>query len=76
VTFLQIANKWYVRSPGWKLTNDGQLFDMSDAPFSEKLVPTGKESADARAARKKLQAVLDQLNPGQLKAAPKFEHNG
>lgn len=75
-TFLQIADKWYVRSPGWKLNNEGQLFDMSDAPFAEKLVPRGKETDEARAARKKLQAVLDELNPGQLKAAPKFEHEG
>lgn len=75
-TFIQIADKWYARSPGWKLNNDGQLFDMSDAPFSEKLVLPGKETAEARAARKKLQAVLDELNPGQLKAAPKFEHEG
>ena len=53
-----------------------EFFDMSDAPFSEKLVPPGKESAEAKAARKKLRAVLDELNPGQLKAAPKVEHKG
>jgi arylsulfatase A len=74
--FMQIANKWYARNRGWKLNNDGQLFDMSDAPFSEKLIPPGAESEQARAARKELQAVLDELNPGQLKAAPKFEHKG
>ncbi len=73
-TFIQIADKWYARNSGWKLNNDGQLFDMSDAPFSEKLVLPGEESEEAKLARKKLQAVLDGLNPGQLKAAPKFEH--
>jgi len=75
-TFIQIANKWYVRSDKWKLYNDGRLFDMSDAPFVEKPVPAGKESPEAKAARKQLQAVLDELNPGQLKAAPKVEHEG
>ena len=74
--FMQIADKWYARNAGWKLNNDGQLFDMSDAPFSEKLVPPGKESAEAMTARKKLQDVLEELNPGQLKAAPKVEHKG
>jgi arylsulfatase A len=74
--FVQVADRWYARSSGWKLYNDGQLFDMSDAPFSEKLVPPGTESDEAKAARQKLQAVLTELNPGVLKAAPKFEHEG
>ena len=72
--FMQLADRWYARSSGWKLYNDGQLFDMSDAPFSEKLVPAGTESDAANAARRKLQAVLTELNPGILKAGPKFEH--
>ncbi len=74
--FVQIADKWYARSAGWKLYNDGQLFDMSDAPFSEKLVRPANEGPEAKAARKLLQSALDELNPGQLKAAPKFEHKG
>ena len=74
--YAQIANRWYARSDKWKLYNDGKLFDMSDAPFVEKPVPPGKESDEAKAARKQLQAVLDELNPGQLKAAPKVEHKG
>jgi arylsulfatase A len=74
--FAQIANRWYVRGDKWKLYNDGKLFDMSDAPFVEKPVPAGTESQEAKAARKKLQAALDELNPGQLKAAPKVEHKG
>ena len=72
--YVQIANRWYARSDAWKLYNDGQLFDMSDAPFAEKLVPAEKESAAVKAARQKLQAVLAELNPGQLKAEPKFQH--
>jgi len=57
------AAEWYVREQGWKLTHDGKLFDMSDAPFAEKPVTTegGNEAADA--ARQRLQAVLDKLKP-------------
>jgi len=72
--FVQLADRWYARSAGWKLYNDGRLCDMSDAPFSEKPVPPDQQTPAARAARQQLQAVLDELNPGQLKAAPKFEH--
>jgi arylsulfatase A len=61
--FLQLANKWYTREAGWKLTQAGELFDMSDAPFSEKLVAADTKDAAAIAARKRLQAALDQLNP-------------
>lgn len=57
------AAEWYVREQGWKLTHNGELFDMSDAPFVEK--PVNKENADelANAARQRLQAVLAELNP-------------
>ncbi len=57
------APEWYVREQGWKLTHDGQLFDMSDAPFVEKPVPAEAASEAARAARQRLQAVLDKLKP-------------
>ena len=36
---------------------------MSDAPFAEKLVAADTKDAAALAARKRLQAALDQLNP-------------
>ncbi len=61
--FLQLANKWYTREAGWKLTQAGELFDMSDAPFAEKLIAADTKDAAAIAARKRLQAALDQLNP-------------
>ena len=54
---------WYVADRQWKLNQAGELFDLSDAPFTEKLVaPAGAPSA-AVAARARLQAALDQLNP-------------
>jgi arylsulfatase A len=61
--YIQLAAMWYVREKGWKLNQKGELFDMSDAPFSEKLVPVESTDAEALAARKRLQVALDQLNP-------------
>jgi arylsulfatase A len=57
------APQWYVRNLGWKLTHRGELFDMSDAPFVEKLVNAADASDAAASARGQLQAVLDKLDP-------------
>jgi len=54
---------WYVRETSWKLNQAGELFDMSHSPFEEKLVPADTEGPEAKAARKRLQAALNQLNP-------------
>jgi arylsulfatase A len=48
---------WYVRNQGFKLNEKGELFDMAEAPFVEKPVTNEPE-------RLKLQAILDELNPG------------
>lgn len=61
--FLQLARMWYVREAGWKLNQAGELFDMSEAPFSEKLVPLDTNNLAAIAARKRLKTALDALNP-------------
>jgi arylsulfatase A len=61
--FVQLARMWYVADRKWKLTQAGELFDLSDAPFTEKLVPADTKDAAAIAARKRLQAALDTLNP-------------
>ena len=60
--FIQLARQWYVRDARWKLNQEGALFDMSQAPFAETQV-TGTNDKAAIAARKKLQAALDKLNP-------------
>jgi len=54
---------WYVRSMNWKLNEKGELYDMSGAPFEEKLVPADTTDPVAQAERVKLQAALDKLNP-------------
>jgi arylsulfatase A-like enzyme len=61
--FVQLGVGWYVREQGFKLTQSGALFDMADAPFAEKPVAQDTQDAAALAARKRLQAVLDQLSP-------------
>ena len=61
--FVQLARNSYVREPSWKLNQAGELFDMTDAPFAEKLIAADTKDTAAIAARQRLQAVLDQLNP-------------
>jgi arylsulfatase A len=57
----QLASMWYVRDVRWKLNEKGELFDMSHAPFAERLVVTA--TPDSTVARAKLAAVLAKLNP-------------
>jgi arylsulfatase A-like enzyme len=68
--FVQLGANWYARELNWKLNNRGELFEMSDAPFAEKLVGSDSPDAQAAAARKRLQALLDQLNPAAGKTVP------
>jgi arylsulfatase A len=69
-----VLHEWYVLEPGWKLTHRGELFDMSDAPFVEKPVSQEAASVAAQAARQRLQAVLNRLNPAAGKLAPMREN--
>lgn len=57
--YVELNGKSYVRDGRYKLTADGDLFDLSEAPFKE--IPVGTDSKDsgADAARKNLQLVLD-----------------
>ena len=61
--FVELGKHWYDREPAWKLNEAGQLFDMRGAPFAEPLVKPKSQDEQAAAARKRLQAVLDLLNP-------------
>lgn len=67
--YVELNGHWYARNQGWKLTREGELFDMSDAPFVEKPVPADTKDAKAIEARKTLQAALDKLNPAAGKQA-------
>ena len=59
----QLASMWYVREAGWKLNQAGELFNMSDAPFTEKLLTSDSMDTKAIAARNRLAAALAKLNP-------------
>ncbi len=59
----QLAAMWYVREAGWKLNEKGELFDMSGAPFTEKLVIAADDTDASKTARARLTAVLAKLNP-------------
>ncbi len=61
--FVQLGRHWYDHDLGWKLNEASELFDMKNAPYAEPLVPAATQDEAAIAARKRLQAVLDQLNP-------------
>ena len=61
--FIQLARQWYVRDAKWKLNQDGSLFDMSDAPFTEPIVAPDTKDAASVNARARLQATLEKLNP-------------
>ena len=67
--FVQLGPRWYARNDGWKLDQTGDLYDLSDAPFVEKLVTADAQSDAAKAARQKLQAVLNELDPAAGKTA-------
>ena len=61
--FIGLGNKWYVREAKWKLNREGELFDMSNAPFEEKLITNYSENKEASAAYSRLQIALKSLSP-------------
>jgi arylsulfatase A len=61
--FVELGKHWYVRDANWKLNEASELFDMKNAPFEEKQVSANAKDDNALNARKRLQAVLDQLSP-------------
>jgi arylsulfatase A len=61
--FIELGRDWYLREAGWKLNRSGRLFDMTHSPFEEPLVPADTQDPAAIAARQRLEAALDKLNP-------------
>ena len=61
--FIELARDWYVREQNWKLNQAGELFDMTPSPFAEPVIPADTTNPAAKAARMRLQAALDKLNP-------------
>ncbi|NUQ64619.1 MAG: sulfatase-like hydrolase/transferase [Pirellulales bacterium] len=71
--YVELNGKSYARDARYKLTNGGELFDLSDAPYKEVLVPKDATDPAAVAARSRLQHVLDQhpTAPGKEPQAKK-----
>ncbi len=67
--YVQRGANWFVRESGFKMNENGELFDMSDAPFVEKPVSVSADTDASRAARARLTAVLAELNPAGGKTA-------
>jgi arylsulfatase A len=61
--FVQLGDQWYIRDKDFKLTQKGELFDMSEAPFIEKPIFINLNDKSAIEAKDRLQTVLDKLNP-------------
>lgn len=59
--FSQYVNNYFVRGEKYKLRENGDLYDVSASPQRETLVPSGTETDEAAAARKKLKAILAQI---------------
>jgi arylsulfatase A len=59
--YVELNGKSYARNNRFKLTNGGELFDLSEAPFKEIPVPEDSKDATAISARADLQKVLAQL---------------
>ena len=59
--YLQLNENRYVRSERWKLTGEGEFFDMRHAPYEQ--IPVTKDAAEpeAKAARAELEAVLARI---------------
>src|SRR6185436_8188293 len=60
--YVQLGPRWFVREPGFKMNEKGELFDMSDAPFVEKPVSAESDTDASKAARARLTKVLADLN--------------
>ena len=68
--YVQLRDNRYVRSDRWKLTGLGDLFDMSDAPFRQIPVAAEAMNPEAKAAKEKLQAILDIMKSDEAVTTP------
>jgi arylsulfatase A-like enzyme len=54
----QMANKACIRTANWKLTHDGQLFDMKNDPDETQVITPEQDTEQSTSARRKLQRLL------------------
>jgi len=60
--FSEHRGRCYVRDQRWKLYGNGKLYDMKNDPQEKNPVRPENQTPEAAAARKKLQAALDELD--------------
>jgi len=70
LAYVQLGAKWYVCNHDYKLNENAELFDMSDAPFVEKPVAPAADTEASKAARQHLSTILKDLNPAAGKTDP------
>ena len=75
--YVELNGHSYARDARYKLTNHGELFDLSDIPFREILIPSDTTDPAAVTAREQLQEILDQhpAAPGiKIQSVEKQKH--
>ena len=55
--------EWFVRDARWKLRENGDLYDVSASPLTERKASPTADIDDSRAARTNLEAVAEGLHP-------------
>lgn len=58
-----LLHQYFVQDAAWKLRENGELYNVIDAPYAETLVLAVDDTAESKAARDRLQAVSDKLHP-------------
>jgi arylsulfatase A len=79
LAYVQLNAKWFLRDAKFKMNEAAELYDLSDAPFVEKLIAPDADTEASKAARARLTAVLAEYNPpgGRTdKDAPKAKSGG
>ena len=65
------VNKYFVRDASWKLRENGELYDVTGAPYTETLVPPESDTSASRAAREHLNMIMTKLHPDKPAEAGK-----
>ncbi|MFA6173636.1 MAG: sulfatase-like hydrolase/transferase [Kiritimatiellales bacterium] len=60
-----LVDKYFVRDAKWKLRENGRLYDVSKSPRDEIQVNPENDTPESKAARIRLQAVMDKLHPAK-----------
>jgi arylsulfatase A len=79
LAYVQLNAKWFLRDAKFKMNEAAELYDLSDAPFVEKLIAPDADTEASKAARARLTAVLAEYNPPggrTYKDAPKAKSGG